>query len=58
MWEDALYVIGEIGNEVEWLLDTGCSLSLILVDLYFTISEAVRPKLQMNDTEITTADGT
>ena len=31
--EDALYVTGEEGKvEVEWLLDTGCSLSLISVD--------------------------
>ena len=48
--EDALYVTGEVkGIEIEWLLDTGCSLSLISVEVYNSIPEEVRPKLIEND---------
>ena len=56
--EDALYVTSETGKvEVEWLLDMGCGLRLILVDLYRKIPGAVRSKLQVNDVDMTTADG-
>ena len=56
--EDAFNVTGEIGKvKIEWLLDTGCSLSLISVDLYRKIPEAVGPKLQVNDVDMTPADG-
>ena len=58
VWEDALYVTGDIGEvEVELLSDTGCSLSLISVDLYGKIPESVRPKLLVNNVDMTTADG-
>ena len=43
--------------EVKWLLQIGCSLSLISIDLYKRIPEAVRPKLQVNKVHMTTADG-
>ena len=56
--EDALYVTEEVGDvELEWLLDTGCSLSLISTDVYKRIPEAVRPRLDVNDVDMATADG-
>ena len=34
MREDALYVTGEVRDEeMEWLIDTGCSLSIISIDV-------------------------
>ena len=58
MRDDALYVRGEVRDEeVEWLLDTGCSLSLISVDVWRRIPSEKRPMLQENPTSMTTADG-
>ena len=48
---------GEIGKvEVKWLLDTGCNLSLISVNLNRNILAAVRPKLRVNAVDMITAD--
>ena len=56
--EDALYVTPEVGDvELEWLLDTGCSLSLISTAVYKRIPEVERPKLEVNDVDMATADG-
>ena len=58
MQKDALYVTGEVDVvKVEWLLDRGCSLSLISVDLYKKIPEAVRSKQLVNGVNMTIADG-
>ena len=46
---------GEV--EVEWLLDSGCTLSLISVDVFWRIPAAVRPELEENEFKIRTADG-
>ena len=43
--------------ELEWLLDTGCTLSLISTAVYKRIPEAVRPKLEVNNVDMATADG-
>ena len=56
--EDALYVTGKIGDmEVEWLLDSGCTLSLIFLEMYRRILEDKRPVLEENDVEMRTVDG-
>ena len=56
--EDALYVLGKVKDvELEWLLDTGCTLSLISIDVWRRISPEKRPALQRNPVSMTTADG-
>ena len=56
--EDALYVTGEVRDvEIEWLLDTGCSLSIISTEVYERISESLRPDLEENLIPMKTADG-
>ena len=56
--EDALFVTGEVrGIGIEWLLDTGCSLSLISAEVYDSIPEEIRPELEENDVVMKTADG-
>ena len=56
--EDALYITGKVqGIEVEWLLDTGCSLSIISAEVYQRIPEECRPKLEKNPVPMRTADG-
>ena len=56
--EDALYVDGEVKSvPVEWLLDTGCSRSLISADVYNKIPSKVRPCLVKNDVHMKMADG-
>ena len=42
---------------LEWLLDTGCGLSLISEDVYRKIPEHKRPELEENDVPMKTADG-
>ena len=49
---------GEVQDvEVEWLLDTGCSLSIISTEVYQRISESLRPRLEENPIPMKTADG-
>ena len=56
--EDALYVTGKIWDtEVEWLLDSGCSLSLISLEVYKRIPEGKQLVLEENKVEKRTAYG-
>lgn len=56
--EDALFVSGRVGEvEIEWLVDTGSTLSLISEEVYNSIPEAERPELEENDVEMRTASG-
>ena len=43
--------------EVEWLIDTGCGLSLISEEVYKRIPEGNRPVLEENEIPMKTADG-
>jgi len=53
-----MYVTGEVKDvEVEWLIDTGCSLSIISINVYQRISEALKPELMENEIPMKTADG-
>ena len=54
--EDALYMTGRVGKvQIEWLLDSGCSLSLTSVDVYRRIPAALRPELEENEVKMRTA---
>ena len=56
--EDALYVTGEIhGVPVEWLLDTGSSISIMSVNVFGKIPKESRPELKANSSPMSTADG-
>ena len=56
--EDALYVTRRVVEvEVEWLLDSGCTLSLISVDVYRRFPASMRPELEENEVEMRMADG-
>ena len=56
--EDALYVTGKIRDvEMQWLLDTGCSLSIVSTDVFERIPVSDRPKLGYNEVQMKTADG-
>ena len=56
--EDMLYIKGRVGEvEIEWLLDSGCTLSLISLDMCRRIPKAKRPILEENEVEMRTADG-
>ena len=56
--EDALYVSGRVEeNELELLIDTGCSLSLISKDIFEKIPEERRLELVENEVRMTTAGG-
>ena len=53
-----MYVSGRVEEtELEWLLDTGCSLSLISKDFFEKILEERRLELVENEVRMTTADG-
>ena len=56
--EDALYESGRVeGTGLEWLIDTGCSVSLISKDVFEKALEERRPELMEIKVRITTADG-
>ena len=49
---------GEVREvEIEWLIDTGCGLSLISEEVYRRIPEQDRPVLEENEIPMKTADG-
>ena len=50
---------GEVSKnvEIEWLLDTGCSLSIISTETYERIPMSMRPSLEENPIPMKTADG-
>ena len=53
-----MYVTGKVKNvEIEWLIDTGCSLSLISTEVYERMSIENRPALERNEVSMKTADG-
>ena len=56
---DSLFVPGSAyGQGLDWLIDTGCSVTLISTGVYYDIPDHERPKLSPYEIELTQAGGT
>ena len=54
-----LYVRGQAETcDLDWLVDTGCSITILSDKLYFSIPSEDRPELSPHDKELVSADGT
>ena len=57
--ENGLYVSGSLlGEEVEWLIDTGCNVTILSADVFNRIPVHRRPKLHKSEQRLGQADGT
>ena len=56
---DSLFFSGSAyGKDIDWLVDTGCSVTLILTGVYYDFPKQQRPKLSNYDRVLTQASGT
>ena len=56
---DSLFVNGSaFGRDLDWLIDTGCSVTLMSTKVYYDIPASMRPKLSPYDRLLTQASGT
>ena len=47
-----------LGEKIEWLIDTGCSVTILSADVFFRIPIEKRPKLMRSEQLLSQADGT
>ena len=53
-----MYVSGSlVGEQLDWLIDTGCSTSIVAVEVYGNIPKGVRPELEEVNMDLQTANG-
>ena len=56
---DSLFVTGSaFGRDLDWLIDTGCSVTLLSTEVYYSIPASKRPKLSPYNRLLTQAGGT
>ena len=56
---DSLFVTGSaFGRDLDWLIDTGCSVTLLSTRVYYDIPASKRPKLSPYNSLLTQAGGT
>lgn len=57
--KNGLYIFGSLGTaQIKLLIDTGASISVMSKQVYDSIPEGFKPKIQHSDTVLVTVDGT
>ena len=57
--EEGIYISGSLlGEDVEWLIDTGCNVTILSAEVFYRIPVHKRPKLYKSTQKLGQADGT